>query len=148
MKSVSALFFTAVFGLTALKGASEDELAIRKVLADSTGAFNRREANLMPDGYSPDFDAVNPVGVRIAGRPNLGEAFKTHLKNAHKIENVQRIRFIRPDVALVDAEFEFTGTDIKPYPKGFEAIVLVKNDGRWVITALRMMVPPASAPPQ
>jgi uncharacterized protein (TIGR02246 family) len=148
MKAVCALFVTAAFGLTALKGASEDELAIRKVLADATGAFNRHAANLTPDGYSDDFDAVNPAGVRIGGKPNLGEAFQTYLKNARRIENVQRIRFIRPDVALVDAEFEFTGTDIKPYPKGLEAIVLVKKDGRWVISALRMMMPPVSAPPQ
>src|SRR5262245_12691699 len=125
MKAVRALLITALFGVAALKGASEDELAIRTVLADSTGAFNRHEPNLTPDGYSDDFDAVTPAGVLVAGKPALGEAFKTHLKNARKTEKVQRIRFLRPDVALVDAEYEFTGTDIRPDPKGFETIVLV-----------------------
>jgi hypothetical protein len=42
MKTVCALFVTAAFGLTALRGASEEELAIRTVLADSTGASRGR----------------------------------------------------------------------------------------------------------
>jgi len=121
------------------KGTSEDENAIRKVLADSTEAFNRHEGNLTPAGYSDDFDAVIPTGVRIAGKPDLAEGFKTHLRNAREIETVQRIRFIGSDVAFVDGEFEFTGTDIKPYPKGLETVVLLKENGRWVITALRTM---------
>jgi uncharacterized protein (TIGR02246 family) len=148
MKALWALLITAVFGVTTVMGASEDELAIRNVLAGSTAAFNRHAANLTPDGYSDDFDAVNPAGVRVAGKPELGDAFQTYLKNARKTETVQRVRFIRPDVALVDAVYEFTGTDIRPDPKGFETIVLVKKDGRWVITALRMMVSPGTAPRQ
>jgi uncharacterized protein (TIGR02246 family) len=145
MKAVWSLSIAALFGATAVIGASEDELAIRNVLAGSTAAFNRHSSNLMPDGYSDDFDAVNLSGGRVVGKPDLGEAFKTYLKNAHKTETVQRIRFIRPDVALVDAESEFAGTDIRPDPKGLETIVLVKQNGRWVITALRMMVSPVTA---
>jgi uncharacterized protein (TIGR02246 family) len=145
MTAVWSLSIAALFGVTAVIGASEDELAIRSVLARATAAFNRHSANLTPEGYSDDFDAVNPAGGRVAGKPDLGEAFKTYLKNARKTETVQRVRFIRPDVALVDAEYEFTGTDIRPDPKGFETIVLVKQNDRWVITALRMMVSPVTA---
>ena|SRR5690349_4436928 len=150
MKVVCALFLMAVLCWAASEGGLEEELAIRKVLADSTGALNRHVENLTPDGYSDDFDAVNPAGVRVAGKPNLGEAFKTNLRNAHKIENVQRIRLIRPDVALVDTECEFTGTDMKPHLKLLEAIVLVKENGHWTITALRMTIPasPVGAPMQ
>jgi len=148
MKSVWALLIMGLFGAAEVIGASEDELAVRSVLAASTAAFNRHEANLTPNGYSDDFDAVNPAGGRVAGKPDLGNAFQTYLKNARKSETVQRIRFIRPDVALVDAEYEFTGTNIRPDPKGLETIVLVKKDGSWVIAALRMMVPPGTAPRQ
>ena len=144
MKWVRALLITTLLGAIAGSGASEEELAIRNVLAAATAAFNRHAAKLTPDGYSDDFDVVNPAGGRVAGRPDLGDAFQTYLKNAHKAETLQRIRFIRPDVALVDAEYEFTGTEIRPDPKGFETILLVRNNGRWVITALRMMTPPAA----
>jgi hypothetical protein len=60
------------------------------------------------------------------------------------IETVGRIRFIRPEVALADGTFEITGTEIKPYPKGLQTWVLVKENECWVITAIRQMVPVAS----
>jgi len=137
---MTALRVLVIVAASAAAAAAEDETAIRRVLADSTAAFNRHAPNLTPEGYAEEFDVVSPAGERLTGKPNLGEAFKTFLKNAKKVETVQRIRYIRPDVALVDAEFEFTGVEVKP-SKGLETLVLVKVDGRWVITALRTMIP-------
>ena len=75
--------------------------------------------------------------------------FEGVFKNAREIVGIERIRFIRPDVAIVDATFEITGTDLKPYPKGLQTMVLVKDNGRWLATALRRMVPVAApAQPQ
>lgn len=137
MRALCVLVMAAASGLAA---ASEDESEIRKVLAASNEAFNRHVSNLTPEGYAVDFDVVNPVGTHLPGKPNLGEAFKTYLKNAKKTETVQRIRYIRPDVALVDTEFDFAGVEMKP-SKGLAAYVLAKEDGRWVIKALRSMIP-------
>jgi uncharacterized protein (TIGR02246 family) len=109
----------AVLRMAAEKGSLEDEVAIRQVIADWTGAFNRHEMNLdaIASGFSDDFDMVNPAGPYVKGKPDLREAFKTFLRNARKIETIDRIRFIRPDVALVDGSYEFTATELKPYPK-------------------------------
>ena len=141
------LTISAVLCVAAEKGTPEDEVAIRQVIAGWKVAFNRHEVN--PDAvavaFSDDFDMVNPAGTYVKGKPDLREAFQTFLKNARKIETVDRIRFIRPDVALVDGTYEFTGTEIKPYPKGFQTWVLMKENGRWMMTALRMMIPPAPA---
>ena len=142
------LVLPTVLCIAESKGTSEDENAIRKVMSDATEAFNRHEGKLTPAGYSDDFDAVIANGVRVAGKPDLGEGFKTYLRNARKMETVQRIRFIRPDVAVVDGAFEFTGTDIKPDPKGLETVVLSKESGRWVMTALRTMIPATPASPR
>jgi uncharacterized protein (TIGR02246 family) len=145
------LTVSAVLGVAAEKGTPEDEVAIRQVIADWKAAFNRHEVN--PDAiafaFSGDFDMVNPAGAYVKGKPDLREAFKTFLKNARKVETVDRIRFIRPDVALVDGSYEFTGTELKPYPKGVQTWVLTKENGRWLMTALRMMIPPepAGTPP-
>ena len=138
---------SAVLCVAAEKGTPEDEVAIRQVIADWKAAFNRHEMDLdtVATAFSDDFDMVNPAGAYTKGKPDLREAFKTFLKNARKIESVDRIRFIRPDVALVDGRYEFTGTGIKPYPKGVQTWVLTKEDGRWLMTALRMMIPPAPA---
>ena len=136
----------AVLCLAESKETAEDENAIRKVLADEAEAFNRHEGNLIPAAYSEHFDAVISNGVRIPGKPDLTAGFKAHLRNAQKIQTVQRIRFVRPDVAIVDGTFEYTGTAIKPYPKGLQTVVLTKENGRWVMTAVRSMIP--ATPPQ
>ena len=59
MRGVCAtLLLPAVLCMAESKGTTKDEIAIRKVLAGSTEAFNRHEGKLTPDGYSNDFDAV------------------------------------------------------------------------------------------
>ena len=145
MKVVCVLLtVSAVLCPAAEKGSPEDEVAIRQVIADWTAAFNRHEMNLdaVASAFSGDFDMVNPAGAYVKGKPDLREAFKTFLRNTRTFETVDRIRLIRPDVALVDGSYEFTGTELKPYPKGVQTWVLTKENGRWLITALRMMIPP------
>jgi uncharacterized protein (TIGR02246 family) len=146
------VFFSVsvLLGVAATKGTPEDERAIRQVIADRMAAFNRHEAKLNPAGFSDDFDVVLPNGSYIVGKPDLGDRFSTVLSNARLIETVDRIRFIRPEVALVDGKFEFIGTEMKPDPKGLECLVLVKENGRWVIAALRQMIltaMPGTTPP-
>jgi uncharacterized protein (TIGR02246 family) len=138
----------ALLGVAEEKGTPEDEAAIRQVIVDWTAAFNRHETNpdMITTGFTEDFDAVNPAGALVKGKPDLREAFQTFLKNARKTETVERIRFIRPDVAVVDGQYEFMGTEIKPQPKGMDTWVLTKENGRWRMTALRMMIPPAPPP--
>ena len=132
------------------KGSPEDESAIRKVLAESMAAFNEHRPNLIPEATTDDFDVVNPPGTYTRGKPDFQEAFRGAFRSAKMVGTVDRIRFIRPDVALVDGTFEISGSDITPAPKGFRTFVLVKENGRWKITALRQMIPvgPVSTTPK
>jgi uncharacterized protein (TIGR02246 family) len=136
--SISAMMCAA-----ATKGTPEDESAIRKVLAETTAAFNQHKPDLNGEATTEDFDVVNPPGTYSSGRPDLRDAFSGPFRNARVVAAVDRIRFIRPDVVLVDGTFEVTGTEIKPAPKGLRTFVLVKENGRWAITALRQMIPVA-----
>lgn len=120
---------------------AEDERAIRKVIADETIAWNRHEADLTPQALAEDFDIVLPTGQYFRGKPHLGKAFSTFLKNAHKMVSVDRIRFVRPDVALVDGKFEISGSEIQPYPTGLQTWVMVKENQRWILMANREMIP-------
>lgn len=136
--SVSALLCAA-----GTKGSPEDESAIRKVLAEDTTAFNEHRPSLIAEATTDDFDLVNPPGTYSSGKPDLQKAFRGAFRNAKMVATVDRIRFIRPDVALVDGKFEISGSDISPAPKGLRTFVLVKENGRWMITALRQMTPVA-----
>lgn len=125
----------------AQKNVTDDEQAIRKVIADEIIAWNRHEANLTPEALADYYDIVVPTGQYFRGRPHLEEAFKTFLMHAHKVVSVDRIRFIRPDVVLVDGKFEISGSEIQPYPKGLQTWVMVKENQHWVLIANREMIP-------
>jgi uncharacterized protein (TIGR02246 family) len=127
------------------KGSPEDESAIRKLLAEITAAFNQHRGDLISAASTDDFDLVNPPGTYSSGKPDLGDSFRGAFRNARVVATIQRIRFIRPDVALVDGTFEISGSEITPAPKGLRTFVLVKENGRWMITALRQMIPSAPA---
>jgi uncharacterized protein (TIGR02246 family) len=126
-----------------IKGSPEDEAAIRKLLAGITAAFNQHRGDLISAASTDDFDMVNPPGTYSSGKPDFRDAFRGAFRNATVVAAIERIRFIRPDVALVDGTFDISGSEITPAPKGLRTFVLVKENGRWMITALRQMIPVA-----
>jgi hypothetical protein len=73
------------------------------------------------------------------------------MKDARDSVTVERVRFLRPDVALVDGTFHITGSTLPGEPRGLQTVVLVKEQGRWLAAAIRRMVPVAApqgaAPP-
>ncbi len=127
------------------KSNPKEEQAIRKVLADGTAAFNRHE--IVPASVAKDFDIVVPPAIYSKAGPEFETTMKRDFsgifKSAKETATIERIRFIKPDVALVDGTFEIAGTEIKPYPKGLQTLVLVKENGRWLVTAMRRMIPVA-----
>ena len=129
------------YNVSSNKGSPEDESAIRKVLDENTAAFNQHRTNLIPEAITDDFDVVNPNGKYSSGKPDLRDAFSGFFRNARMVATADRIRFIRSDVALVDGTFEISGSEINPAPKGLRTFVLVKENGHWMITALRQMIP-------
>jgi ketosteroid isomerase-like protein len=137
---VALLSFAAILSAGDVKGTPEDEQAVRKAVADGTAAFNNKQVI-----STSDFDVVVPPGTYAKMGAGFEERvmkdFKTVFKNARETSTVDRIRFIRPDVALVDGTFEIAGTDIKPDPKGLQTLVFVKENGKWVAAALRRMIP-------
>jgi uncharacterized protein (TIGR02246 family) len=144
--------FAVMLCAAATKGTPQDEQAIRKVIAEMELSWNRHDAKAVVALATEDFDLVVPPGNYTGGRAEneigLERSFSAVFKNARDTVTIDRVRFIRPDVALIDGTFEITGSEIPGPPlKGLQTLVLVKEDGRWMITALRRMVPVA-APPQ
>jgi uncharacterized protein (TIGR02246 family) len=122
---------------------SKDEAAIRRFLLERVEAFNRHEG---PQAavYTPDADFVNVYGMwrrgpaEIEGRQK--ERMGTVLRDA-KITLIDlRIRFIRPDIAVVHQKHEMSGmldSEGKTMPPHQELgiRVMVKERGKWLTTA-------------
>lgn len=148
MKLVVIAALTVIACIADTQGAPEDEAAIRKIVAESAAAFNRHEPALginLKAITTKDFDVVIPPGEYGKAGPELDARTEKDRKgvfrNARIESTVTRIRFIRPDVAIVDGTFMITASDVKPDPKGLDTFVMVKEGGVWRATALRRMIP-------
>ena len=125
------------------KSTETDSDAIRQVITDFIDAFNRHDAHAWAMPFAEDGDFTNVTGLYLHGRKDFEarftELFTTRLKTAHRTATVRHIRFVTPDVAAVDAEWELVGSKASdgsenPVRKGLFNFVLTRQNGHWVFT--------------
>ena len=136
---------------------TQDEQGVRGVIDHLISAWNRHDAAAAAAVMTADVDMVAPPGFLAQGRARI-EAdspamFNTLYKGSHESATSDRIRFLRPDVALVDGTFIIVGPNFPGDARGLQTVVLVKDQRHWAIAAFRRMIPigpppgPASPPP-
>jgi uncharacterized protein (TIGR02246 family) len=132
-------------GQTTPAANAKEEEGIRKVLADFTGAWNSHDAKAFSMDFAEDADFTNVRGVSAQGRTEIEKfhapRFATIFKDTHLTITDIKIRFIKPDVAEVDARWEMTGSktpDGKEVPlrKGLLDFVMTGEGGAWSITVM------------
>ncbi len=110
-----------VSALCASPGSAGDEQALRDTISRMESAWARHSAADVNQFYTEDADVVIPPGNRFSGRAALKQEsekeFAGIFKHATFAYSLKTIRFVRPDVAIVDASFEFQGSTINPAPK-------------------------------
>ncbi len=134
---------------------SEDEKAIKRLVLERNERFNNHGAPL-PASFTQDADFVNVYGMWRRGPVEIEsrqkERMETVLKDAKITLLDLRIRFIRPDVAIVHETHEMSGMlndDGKTMPPHRELSirVVVKEQGKWLITAFHnTIVRPVKSP--
>ena len=138
----------------ALLAAEADEAAIRKIHADFTAAWNRHDPAALAAIWSADGDLVNPEGRSAKGRAEVQKNFAAEQAAIYKsstfANTVTGIRFLTPDIAIVDASFEIQNATPPNAPpmtqKGLYKAVMVKEGGTWR-TASAMAMAPVAPPP-
>jgi uncharacterized protein (TIGR02246 family) len=134
------LAMTAAQGRAFAQARVEDEEAIKRVVMAMDDAFNSHT----PDSalFTRDADFVNVTGTWLKGAADIETgrrlAFETRLKNAHTKSLDVRIRFIRPDVAIVHVTSETTGIATSegrelPPQKELNVRVLSRENGQWLV---------------
>ncbi|MFY9562472.1 MAG: SgcJ/EcaC family oxidoreductase [Terriglobales bacterium] len=115
----------------AIKGVPEDEAAIRKIVADSADAWNRRDAKALAAHISENHDHINVDGAWRDGRAESERALTAALATTRNnmTRSVARVRFVTPDVAVVVVRNEYT--DDKQTRKSISTSVLHKMNGIW-----------------
>lgn len=126
-------------------GSAKDEEGIRKVLADFIEAWNKHDARAFSMVFAEDADFTSVSGKSAQGRLAIEKhhapLFATKLKDTHQKITETKIRFIKPDVATVDARWEMTGAkdeqgQERPMRKGLLNFVMTKQGDAWFITVM------------
>ena len=153
MISVRAKFALAVFLVFSFSVAiswaqtpskmDADSSAIKQCVAAWEDAWNRHDAHATATAYVEDGDFSSTTGIPSHGWKELeahyNEIFTTFLKDAHRTDTVKSIRFLGPEIASVDIDWQMTGARTRdgkdaPNRKGLLTWIVTKHNGQWMIT--------------
>ena len=102
---------------------------------------------------------MNPVGRQAANRAEIERMFADEhgasglFRSSTIKETVDRIRFVKPDVAVVHGTWQTTGAigpqgaPMSPSPSGHFMLVFVKQGSQWKIATGEAMTPVPGGPP-
>lgn len=120
-----------------------DERSIKKTIADRQGVWNKGDV----DGYArlltADVDISSATGRVARGRDAVVALFKKQREGVYRgastLTTVTQIRFLCPDIAIVDANFENSGAidPGSPVAGTFVFILAKVSSGAWLIAAIR-----------
>ena len=127
---------------------AEDEASIRRLTAEQVSAWNAGNGKGYADHVGSDVSFTNLFGMVMYGRAAFeqrhSEILSTFYKGTTKSHVIRRIRFITPDVAIVDIDNEVRG--VRSMPNGIAVPkdgvvktqlmeIFVKRNGRWLVEA-------------
>ena len=114
---------------------------VREMWQGFEPAYNAGDAATIASFFSEDADRINSAGARVRGRHAIEKDYAEMLAKRAADPGVQPfkprvyIRFVQPDVALVDGEWAGQ-RDGKPVGGRF-VLVAAKTAGRWKFEAAR-----------
>jgi len=139
---------------------AQNEEGIRSVLSGMEAAWNRGDAKAWAGYFAPDAEYVDVAGTLLEGRDRIegrhAQLLGDMLHGSHLTQKLWKIRFLRPEIAVVDVDLELYG--YKSLPKGFPTSgavlsarlkhVMVYAIDRWLIVDSQNTYVPPPPPPE
>jgi uncharacterized protein (TIGR02246 family) len=129
-------------------GSDKDRAAVTATVENYMASWNKHDVQAVAATYTEDTDLVNNFGSLTHGRPQVVATFGPMLagvySETHQSGTVKSIRFIKPDVAAVDVDWEMTGAknqdgSVRPTRKGLHTLIMTKQaDGSWLIAVMHI----------
>ena len=144
--AVAALFLTAT-NLFADGTGADSQADVRKVLDGFTAAWNAHNLQQMASFWAEDGDLINPAGKWGMGRAGAEKVFSQEhggmFKKSTIAFTIDKVRWLTPDLALVDSECTVNGAldkkgKMEKKPSHFHVVmVLTKMGGNLQVAAAR-----------
>jgi uncharacterized protein (TIGR02246 family) len=127
---------------------SADEAAVRAIVQKYVDAREARDPRAIEPLFTEDADQLVSDGTWRRGRDSLVRGMLESSKRnpARRSINVESVRFLSADVALVDGRYIQKGAEGGKDREMWTAITLKRVAGGWRIAAIRNMLPSAPAP--
>ncbi|WP_280496698.1 SgcJ/EcaC family oxidoreductase [Nocardia farcinica] len=113
--------------------------ALREVVAAVDRAQAAEDVGAFVGQFRPDAIWTTGHGKRLFGRDAIAEFTARVLPGAtahgSATYEIERVLFLRPDVAAVKVRQRYFDADGAPAGEGTPMYVLTKEDGRWLLTA-------------
>ncbi len=130
-------------------GAQDKErAAIEAAIQNYMDSWNTHNVHAVAMIYAEDCDFVNNFGDVTHGRAGMEATFGPFMtgvySETHQTGKVRSVRFLKPDVAAVDVDWEMTGAKnqdgtVRPTRKGIHSLVMTKQgDGSWLIAVMHV----------
>ncbi len=140
------LFFNLPYHLTFSQNAidpSTQETAISELIAQYLATREQNDKQALLALLTEDIDQLTTSGNLRSGPDDVssGSLASTRNNSGLRAITIEKIRFIRPDVAIVNALYDITNREDAPDLHYLTSIIAVMEDGRWKISAIRNMQP-------
>jgi uncharacterized protein (TIGR02246 family) len=130
--ALATMSFAGLAATSHAQSQQQEEQAVRALLAQFYEAWNAHDVDKMVSVYAEDVDHINVFAEWHRGRQDVGEDLRLlHTKAKYDIRKtytVEKIRFVRPDLAVVQVRSLSTVGNLGTY-------VLSKAEGRWQVVS-------------
>ena len=144
LSTAQFIFLLAASGqLLATEGKNpraDDMKAIQEAGQSYIKAFADGDAKKVAEHFTQNGELFSASGHHIKGREAIEKEFANHfaLNPGQKLKPTRKgIRFIRPDVAVVHGVSKVEPVPPGPSSKCTYSVLLVKEDGRWLMDNIR-----------
>lgn len=133
------------------KNQSADIAAIKQVMADLDAAYDKRDVAAYIEFFQEDADFLWTTGVLSKNRNEIQQqatnSFEFVPSGYRHISTLQRFRFLKPDIAIVDGIVMFAREGASeneiPFWKALATCIFKKEKGQWRLSAVRLMLSPS-----
>jgi uncharacterized protein (TIGR02246 family) len=121
---------------------ARDEAAVRDVVRRYVEAREQRQPAAIEALFTADADQYTTAGEWRRGRPAIvtGTAQSSARNPGTRTIQVESVRFITGDVAIVDGPYAITSGGADPR-RMWTTLVVVREAGGWKIAAIRNIAP-------